>query len=230
MSYTRVIADLRSLVTVVQTRQLPFLAAAIAYYAFLSIIPLLIVSITLSAAVAGEAVADEIVNTFNSLLTPATATLIEETLVTGSGAGGVTAVGLLVLLWSSLRVFRGLDVAFGQIYGQSSQKGIPYQVRDALLVLVGIALAVGATVVLTALLSLVELPFAGFVGTIGLTTSFRGRISRSGRRCRVRSSPDWGGRFSVPDSGCTPPTPARSSCTACSAACCCCSFGSTSVG
>ena len=173
MNYQRATADIRALVDVVQTRQLPFLAAAIAYYAFLSIIPLLIVGITLAAAVAGETVAAEIVESFNSLLTPSTAALIEQTLISGSG-GGVTIVGLAVLLWSGLRVFRGLDVAFGQIYGEKTQKGIPSQVRDALLVLVGIVLAIAATVALTALLSLVDVPFAGLAGTVGLVVVLSG--------------------------------------------------------
>ena len=168
MNHKRATAEIRSLVDVVQTRQLTFLAAAIAYYAFLSIIPLLIVGITVAAAVAGETVAAEILDSFNSLLTPATADLIEQTLISGSGRGGVTVVGLAVLLWSSLRVFRGLDVAFGQIYGEQTQKGIPQQLRDAVLVFFGIILAIGATVTLTALFSFVELPFAGVVGTVGL--------------------------------------------------------------
>ncbi|WP_436902435.1 YihY/virulence factor BrkB family protein [Halovenus halobia] len=168
MNHKRATADIRSLVAVVQTRQLPFLAAAIAYYAFLSIIPLLIVAITLAAALAGEAVATEVLATFNSFLTPSTAALIEETLVSGSGAGGVTAVGLAVLLWSALRVFRGLDIAFSRIYGANMPKPILSQVRDALLVLFGIVLAVAGTVALSAILSVVNVPFAGLTGTIGL--------------------------------------------------------------
>lgn len=174
VNYQRATTSVRSLVDVVRTRQLPFLAAAIAYYAFLSIIPLLIVGITVAAAVAGEAVAAEVLDSFKSFLTPSTAALIEQTLVSGSSRGGATVVGLGVLLWSGLRVFRGLDVAFGQIYGEKTQKGILYQVRDALLVVFGIVLAIAATVVLTALFSLVDLPFGEIVGTVGLVAVLSG--------------------------------------------------------
>lgn len=167
MSHKRVTADLRALVDIVQTRQLPFLAAAIAYYAFLSIVPLLILGVTVAAAVAGEAVASEVIESLSEFLTPSAANLIEQTLIGGSG-GGVTVIGLAVLLWGGLRVFRGLDVAFSQIYGEKIDKSLPYQIRDALLVLVGIVLAVGGTVALSAVLSLVDLPFAGIIGTVGL--------------------------------------------------------------
>nr|WP_159763142.1 YihY/virulence factor BrkB family protein [Halovenus carboxidivorans] len=159
---------MRALVGVVQTRQLPFLAAAIAYYAFLSIVPLLIVGVTVAAAVAGDAIATEVLDSLNEFLTPSTADLIEETLVGGSGRGGVTAVGLAVLLWGGLRVFRGLDIAFSRIYGEKSPKSLPYQVRDALLVLLGIGLAIAGTAALGAVVSLVDLPFAEITSTLGL--------------------------------------------------------------
>ncbi|MFT4946060.1 MAG: membrane protein [Natronomonas sp.] len=168
MNYKRAAADLRSLVDVVQTRQLTFLAAAIAYYAFLSIVPLLIVSVTVASALAGEAVAARLLESLDEFLTPSAATLIEQTLVSGEGRGGVTVLGLGILLWGGLRVFRGLDIAFSRIYGVKIPKPLPYQVRDALLVLVGIILAIVGTVALSAVLSLIDLPFAGLTGTVGL--------------------------------------------------------------
>jgi membrane protein len=168
VNYKRAAADLRSLVDVVQTRQLTFLAAAIAYYAFLSIVPLLIVSVTVASALAGEAVAARLLESLDEFLTPSAATLIEQTLVSGEGRGGVTVLGLGILLWGGLRVFRGLDIAFSRIYGVKIPKPLPYQVRDALLVLVGIILAIVGTVALSAVLSLIDLPFAGLTGTVGL--------------------------------------------------------------
>ena len=168
MNTKRVTADLRSLVDVVQTRQLTFLAAAIAYYAFLSIVPLLIVSVTVATALAGETIATELLESLDEFLTPSAANLLEETLVSDEGRGGVTVLGLGVLLWSGLRVFRGLDIAFSRIYGVTLPKGILSQIRDALLVLLGISLAIAGTVALSAILSLVDLPFAGLTGTVGL--------------------------------------------------------------
>jgi YihY family inner membrane protein len=160
--------DLRQLVEVVQARQLPFLAAAIAYYAFLSVVPLLIVGLTVATAVAGDAIAEQLLTAVDDFLTPEAASILEETLVAGRGRGGVTAAGLVVLLWSGLRVFRGLDVAFSTIYGSTIPKPLPKQLRDALFVLVGIALAIAATVLISAVITLLPIPLAGVGGPLGL--------------------------------------------------------------
>ncbi|MFC6721266.1 YihY/virulence factor BrkB family protein [Halobacteriaceae archaeon SHR40] len=160
--------DLRRLVEVVQTRQLPFLAAAIAYYAFLSVVPLLIVGLTVATAVAGDAIAEQLLAAVDDFLTPEAASILEGTLVGGEGRGSVTTAGLLVLLWGGLRVFRGLDIAFSTIYGATIPKSLPKQLRDAVLVLVGIALAITATVVISAVITLLPIPLAGVGGPVGL--------------------------------------------------------------
>lgn len=148
------VSRVREVVALVRTQQLPFLAAAIAYYAFISVVPLLIVTLVATTAVAGDALAAELVDSLDGLLTPETADLLESTLVEPSGRGGVTAVGAVVLLWGALRVFRGLDVAFSAVYGVSLDKPLPEQVADALLVLGAVGLAVTATVLGGAFLSL----------------------------------------------------------------------------
>jgi len=162
------VADARELIDLAQTRQLPFLAAAIAYYAFLSVVPLLIVGLTVASILAGEALAEQVVASFGAFLTPQATDLLEATLVEGGGRGGVTVVGLAVLLWGGLRVFRGIDIAFGRIYGAVEPKSLPAQLRDALLVFGGIILAVATTVVVLVALSLFEVPFANLVRTVGL--------------------------------------------------------------
>lgn len=168
VSRQSVISDIRLLVEVVQTRQLPFLAAAIAYYAFLSVIPLIIVGVTVATAIAGQTLAVELLGALDAFLTPEGANLIEQTLVDGPGRGGVTIVGIGVLLWGSLRVFRGLDIAFSQIYGVPGPKSLPEQLRDALFVFVAIGVAVGATVTISTILPLVGIPIARLSSTITL--------------------------------------------------------------
>lgn len=158
----------KTLVVVAQTQQLPFLAAAIAYYAFLSAIPLLIVALTVATAVAGQTLATQLLSAVDEFLTPEAATLVEQALVGADGRGGITLAGLAVLLWGSLRVFRGLDIAFSRVYGNTQVKSLPEQLRDALLVLAGIALAVASTVVISALLPLSPVPLAALVAPIGL--------------------------------------------------------------
>ena len=161
-------ADVRRFAALVQARQLPFLAAAIAYYAFLSVVPLLIVGLTIATAVAGETVAAQLLTAVDEFLTPEAASILEETLVAGRGRGSVTAIGLLVLLWGGLRVFRGLDIAFSEIYGATTPKPLSKQLLDALLVLTGIGLAVAATVLISSLFTLLPVPLAELGGTAGL--------------------------------------------------------------
>lgn len=137
----------RSLLTIVRDEQLSFLAAAIAYYAFVSVFPLVLVGLAVTTAVAGRAFATEVVSLASGLLTDQAAALLETALTSGSGRGGATVVGLSFLLWSSLRVFRSLDIAFSRVYGVEAPPSLREQVVDALLVLVVVALALGATVV-----------------------------------------------------------------------------------
>ncbi|MEF8787127.1 MAG: YihY/virulence factor BrkB family protein [Haloarculaceae archaeon] len=164
-SYT---AFARSLVAVIRDEQLTFLAAAIAYYAFVSVIPLLLVTLAVASAVAGETIANEVLNLVGEFLTPQAASLVEVALVSDTGRGGATAVGLTVLLWSSLRVFRGLDIAFSRVYGADAPLGLVEQVRDALLVLGVMGAGLGATVLLGTILPLSDIPFAEYLGPFGL--------------------------------------------------------------
>ncbi|WP_340098832.1 YihY/virulence factor BrkB family protein [Salinibaculum salinum] len=166
-SYT---AFARSLVAVIRDEQLTFLAAAIAYYAFVSVIPLLLVTLAVASAVAGETIANEILTLVGEFLTPQAASLVEVALVSDTGRSGATAIGLAVLLWSSLRVFRGLDIAFSRVYGADAPLGLVEQVRDALLVLGVMGAGLGATVLLGTILPLSDIPFAEYLGPFGLVT------------------------------------------------------------
>jgi membrane protein len=164
----RTVTRAQELVVLVQAQQLPFLAAAIAYYAFLSVVPLLVVAMVAATAVAGETLAAELVASLDEFLTPEATELLESTLVDAPGRGGVTLVGVVLLLWGALRVFRGLDVAFSQVYGTTLQKSLPEQVTDALLVFGAVAAAIGATVLGSVVLSLSPVGLAGFGGSLGL--------------------------------------------------------------
>jgi YihY family inner membrane protein len=141
----------RSVLGVVRDQELSFLAAAIAYYAFVSVVPLFLLAFAVATAVAGQAFADQVVAFLGAFLTPEASTLLEAALVDSTGRGGVTVLGLVVLLWSSLRLFRGLDVAFARVYGSDGPVSLLSQVRDALLVLAAAGVTLGVAVLGTAL-------------------------------------------------------------------------------
>ncbi|MFC7132238.1 MULTISPECIES: YihY/virulence factor BrkB family protein [Salinibaculum] len=162
-------ADLaRSLVGVVRDQQLSFLAAAIAYYAFVSVFPLTLVALAVTSAVAGQTFATEVVALASGLLTDQAASLLEDALTSSAGRSEATVVGLGVLLWSSLRVFRSLDIAFARVYEIDAPPSLRSQVQDALLVLVTIALALAATVVVGPRAEAAFRPLAGIVSVLVL--------------------------------------------------------------
>lgn len=142
----------------VQDDRVTFLAASIAFYAILSIFPILLLVLAIGSLIGGEAFAETIVDQVSDLLTPQAETVLEEALHGEVGRGGASIIGGVFLLWSSLRVFRGLDIAFSQIYTQSPDPGFVATVRNALLVFAAIGTAVVALFLIRGYLRFLDLP------------------------------------------------------------------------
>lgn len=153
----------------VRTAEISFLAAAIAYYAFVSVVPLLVLLFVVVSTVAGDTLASEVVATTGSFLSPAGESLVERGFESRAGRGSATAAGLAVLLWSSLKLFRGFDTAFSRIYHPDATEGLPEQLLDAVTVLVGSFLAVVAMVAVSAALAL--LPVTQLLGSTVLAVA-----------------------------------------------------------
>ena len=129
----------RTFVGEVQDKEITFIAASTAYYAFVSLIPmLLLLLVTISVAVS-PATANNIVNSTTSSLPSSAQTLVQGAVGGQSGAGGATIVSVLVLAWSALKLFRGLDTAFSRAYGRDSG-GIVDQVKNGAVTLVAVIL------------------------------------------------------------------------------------------
>jgi YihY family inner membrane protein len=161
----------REVISNAQSAQLPFLAAAIAYYAFVSMVPLVIVAVAVTSTVAGESMTQAVVTRAGQFLTPEGTTVVEDTLLSGAGRESATVLSVAVFGWSGLRLFRGLDVAFAQVYGVETVKPLLKQIRDALLTAVGMTVAVAATGLVTAAIPTNRLPFNGLVTTILLAVA-----------------------------------------------------------
>jgi membrane protein len=158
----------RSVVQTGREQGLSVLAAAIAYYAFVSIVPLFLLSFAVATAVAGRAFAARVTVLFGGLLTDEASRLLTTALTSGTGRGGATALGLVVLLWSSLRLFRGLDVAFARIYGRTGPVSLVAQLRDAFVVLVAVGAAFGGVATLGAVVPLAPTPLVGLLGPLAV--------------------------------------------------------------
>lgn len=163
----------RDVVEEVQENEATFLAASIAYYAFVSLIPLLLFSFVVASTVGGQELANQILNRTSDFLAPAGQEAIEDAITDETGRGGATLAGSAVLLWSALKLFRGLDTAFSMVYDSGLDKSVVAQIANALIVFVSILLAVLGMLVLGTVVALLpDFPF-------GLLTPFLTLIALS---------------------------------------------------
>ena len=157
----------RSVVAVVRERQVAFLAAGIAYYAFVSLVPLLLLALVVGSSLGSEALAQRIVDaTAGEILTPTGEALVRDALTGQTGRGGATVVGVATLLWSGLKVFRGLDFAFSSVYGTVGDTSIIADLRDGLVVLFAIGVGVVAVAVINAAVGSFSGQLAGAVASV----------------------------------------------------------------
>ncbi len=155
------VATGRAVVDRARAAEVTFLAAAIAYYALLSVLPALLLAVAVASAVGGAALADRVAAAVDGTLTPAGEEVIQRALTNAAGRAGATVFGVAVLVWSTLRVFRGLDIAFSRVYRSAGPGSLLEQVRDAAVVLGGVGAALVGMVVLGGALAALPLGVAG---------------------------------------------------------------------
>ncbi|CCQ33637.1 ribonuclease BN protein [Halorhabdus tiamatea SARL4B] len=156
-----------------QTREarLSFVAAATAYYAFVSIFPLALLVVAVGTLLGGEALAEQIVAGVASVLSPSGQSLLEDAIAGVGGRSEATVIGVVGLLWSGLRVFRGLDTAFATVYDTVEDHSFLEQVRNALLALFALGIGVLAVVASHLLFGRIALPLAGVPDAVALTAA-----------------------------------------------------------
>ena len=155
----------RRIVATVTGKNVTLMAAGIAYNAFVSLAPALLL-VVFVVSVFGGGLEERLLALARDALPGPVADLVAQVLGDGSAFAGVSAVGLVVLLWGALKVFRGLDTAFSEIYGTESTDSFVDQLRDGAVVLVALV----ATTVTTVGLSAVFASFSGTVPLVGFLT------------------------------------------------------------
>lgn len=159
---------LREVVNAFNQDQVTFLAAAISYYVFFSLFPLLLGLIAVAGYVLAPEEASERVLAFFTRGYPGEEAFLKTTIgavIESRGAVGLFA--LAVLLWSGKNIFVSLAQALDIIAGQPPPGGLLFSIRRNLVALV-FALAIGAAMLaVTALYGLVfailqlEIPLLG---------------------------------------------------------------------
>lgn len=143
---------LRDAVDIFRTEEVPFKAAAITYYALVSFIPLLAVAL---AVLSLFGAADALVETLQANLSQSGTEILNQVLTNTDGHAAAGVVGALVTLWSAIKVFRGMIIAFDGIYRVESDLSLLGQVKKSLL-------ALGLLFLGFALLSAVSVALAHF--------------------------------------------------------------------
>ncbi|RKD97192.1 YhjD/YihY/BrkB family envelope integrity protein [Halopiger aswanensis] len=135
-----------------QQKNVTFMAASIAYQAFISLLPLLVLVFFLVTIVGGDQFATEVTAATEGFLPDSGQLIIENAIEDSPASAGSSIIGLVVLLWGALKIFRGLDTAFSEIYETTAESSLIDQLRDGLIVFgaLGGALlaAVAASIVL----------------------------------------------------------------------------------
>jgi len=133
---------------VAKEQEITFLAAAVAYYAFVSLIPAAVLSLIVATTLGGEQSASFVLQSIGQFLTRSGQEVLTTALTASDGRDSATIIGLAFLLWGTLKVFRALDTAFGDIYGTQRQNTLLDQVIDSVVVVVGIGLSMTVMFVL----------------------------------------------------------------------------------
>lgn len=172
----RVRSFLTRVVTAVREENVPFMAGSIAYQAFVSLVPLLVLAVFLVSLVSDRRLAARIVGFFRATFSPAVAAAIERAISGQTGSVRASLIGLVTLLWGTFKVFRGLDTAFSEIYGTSGSNSLPDQVVDGVVVLAALGGALVATVLATTAFAALSLPYLGVLTplllVVGLVVAF----------------------------------------------------------
>ena len=140
VSRARVEEVVRAVVHEVRAEKLTFMAGSIAYHAFVSILPLLLLLVTVTSRLQNVELQDNITDILEAVLTQNASQIINQGL--GDASTGVSVLGGIFLVWGTLRIFRGLDTAFSDIYETESENTFADQLGDGLLLLVTVGLAI----------------------------------------------------------------------------------------
>ncbi|AFZ73512.1 YihY/virulence factor BrkB family protein [Natronobacterium gregoryi] len=131
-------------VFVARNEQLTLLAAGVAFYGFLSLIPLVMLAIGIAVTLGGEQLAARVTAAGSDVLTPSAQELLATTVLDETGRRSATAIGSVGLLWGASRALRGLDRAFSAVYGTTRSKSVIDTVRDSVIAFVVITIGLAA--------------------------------------------------------------------------------------
>lgn len=160
---------LRYLVATLRENFALLIAGSLAYSAFMSILPLITLTLVVATVFGGQEFVDAAMQFVAQYTPPSLQDLFRQALQNTAGRAAVSLVSLGLILWSALRVFRTLDTSFSMFYNTTGVDGIVGKTRDALLVVGSLFVALVVTVGLGLAASLLPwLPLNGLLAPVVL--------------------------------------------------------------
>ena len=160
----------------VQDENVTFMAAGIAYQAFVSLIPLLVLLFFLLSIVGDQSLATRVVDLTQSFLPRSAQQLLKQSIAGDSASVGASVIGLVTLAWGAFKIFKGLDTAFSEIFDTESEDTFADKLRDAAVVFAALGGALMAAVAATAAFGALNVPFVGFLNplllVVGISIAF----------------------------------------------------------
>ncbi|MCY4732063.1 YihY/virulence factor BrkB family protein [Natronomonas gomsonensis] len=160
----------RAIVREIRAENITFMAGSIAYHAFVSLLPFLLLVLFVLSQVGGPELAQRFIEAIAENITPTGstasgdfATLLVEAATNATRNRGLSLLSLAILVWGTLRIFRGLDQAFSDIYESHAANTFLDQVLDAVVVFVAIGTAL---FLVTAAEQLVGTPSVGVLDAV----------------------------------------------------------------
>ncbi|WP_227375450.1 YihY/virulence factor BrkB family protein [Haladaptatus halobius] len=150
-------------------KNVTFMAAGIAYNAIVSLAPMLLLLLFV-ISIFGGGLEARIAAVAGSWLPAPIADVVEQIFEGSSSAASASFVGLVVLIWGTLKIFRGLDTAFSEIYETETRNSFVDQLEDGLVVLVSLVVAIVATVGVSTVFARFSdtVPFLGYLTPVVL--------------------------------------------------------------
>lgn len=124
---------MRSVVRTIREENVPFKAASIAYYALASFLPLLVLLLSLLSVIGATRV---LIEAFSSTVTGEEYAILERLATRTQGRQVAGLLGLLLTLWSGSKVFRGLTIAFEEVYDTGADLSLLDRIARSLVVTV----------------------------------------------------------------------------------------------
>ncbi|MFW5940112.1 MAG: YihY/virulence factor BrkB family protein [Halolamina sp.] len=168
--FRAVASTVRAVVALARRQNLTYVAAGVAYYAFVSIIPLLLLVVAVSSVLGGDPLTDRVIALIGRQLSASGQRAVAEMLTDTAGRGTASLVGFVALAWSALRVFRGLDQGVRELYHDVPDSSLLVQFRNGIVVGTGLVLAITVVVFVDVVLPIpsVSVPFVGDLRRLGL--------------------------------------------------------------